>query len=153
MHWVYLVTTEDRPRVQSRVLHVFDNQRISVELFVSVRLGNRVQMRVAGDTGACDGMRLKALLFDVEDVRAIHAIRPEEESLEAASIFHASCPPSEQAGLRDILHALGATVTIVSPSQITFKAWHRVVELEDAFQDLSFRWPIDRCPGACEKCA
>lgn len=85
MQWVYLVTAEDRPRVQSRVMQVFDKQLIALDTFVSERIGGQVRMRIGGDTAACAGERLKALLLHVEDVLAVRAM-PGEGDTELAEV-------------------------------------------------------------------
>jgi hypothetical protein len=153
MNWVYLVTTEDRPRVQSRILQVFDKQLISVESFVSAKLGDRVHMRVAGDTGACDGRRLEALLLHLEEVRSIRAFGGDTEKADALSVFHAACPRPEQAHLLAVLSAIGVTVTLVTPSHVTFCSAACALESEDFCENLGLRWPVSRCQGECEKCA
>ena len=85
MQWIYMVTAEDRPRVQSRVMQVFDRQLILVDTFVSVRFSGQVWMRIAGDTAACSGERLKALLLHLEDVLAVCALPSLDDKEHAAT--------------------------------------------------------------------
>jgi hypothetical protein len=124
-----------------------------VDSFVSAKLGNNVHMRVAGDTAACDGLRLEALLLHLEDVRSVRAIARDGEMPDALPLFHAACPQPEQVHLLEILAAIGASVSLVTPSHVTFYAEDGALEFEGIFENLGLRWPVIRCPGACEKCA
>lgn len=113
MQWIYLVTVEDRPRVQSRVLQVFDRQLITIETFVSVRIGGQVQMRIAGDTAACAGERLKALLLHLEDVLAVGASpsQHETELVEMRESLKKYWPVSADCGQGAVRSAGNATMT------------------------------------------
>jgi acetolactate synthase small subunit len=144
MNWLYLVTTEDRPRVQSRIMQVFDKQLISVDSFFAVKLGGQVYMRIAADTEACPGLRLKALLHRLEDVLAIRAIQTRDEGSRISSIFHASCARPEQVSLLETLLALGAAVTHVTPCNIVFEVVGHETEIEDIYQSLRLRWPLQK---------
>jgi acetolactate synthase small subunit len=143
MHWIYLLTADDRPRVQSRILQVFDNQLICVDSFVSVRLGNEIYARVFADTGECEGMRLKALLHRIEDVQAIRAVQAGTEGNNTA-LYSVLCPQREQASLRNALAALGAAVVLVTPSHITFEASGSDEENAGLREKLNHHWPVEQ---------
>ncbi len=57
--------------MQSRVLQVFDAQVISLTSFTSIRRDEDVSMRVCADIGARDGLRLRALLLRLSNVRSV----------------------------------------------------------------------------------
>jgi acetolactate synthase small subunit len=143
MHWLYLVTADDRPRVHSRIMQVFDNQMISVQSFVSVKLGNAVHMRIFAETGACEGMRLKALLHRIEDVQTIKAVQDGGTQSKNAALFNVACGQSEQASLMDTLAALGAAVVLVSPCNIAFEAAGSDEEITGLRETLSRHWPVE----------
>jgi len=147
MKWVYLVTTDDRPRVQSRILQIFDKQMITVSSFVSVRFGDQVHMRISGDPGACDGERLKALIEHLEDVRGVRAIPADDERPSATAVFHAECVRPQQPVLLEMLFAQGMYVQMVSSSHITFEALESDARADEIFETLSRHWRIERLPG------
>jgi hypothetical protein len=150
MNWIYLVTTDDRPRVQSRILQIFDKQMIAVSSFVSVRFGDQVYMRISGDTGACDGERLRALIQHLEDVRGIRAIPADDERPPYPRVFHAECARPQQRVLLEMLIAQGMNVHLVSPSHITFETIGSDAGVEEICETLKRHWPIERVPGEAE---
>jgi acetolactate synthase small subunit len=140
---MYLLTADDRPRVQSRILQVFDNQLICVDSFVSVRLGKEVYMRIFADTGDCDGMRLEALLNRLEDVQTISAVEAGTKGKNTA-LFTVACPQREQPSLLDTLAALGAVVVLVTPTHIAFETAGSDEQNAGLIETLSHHWLVEQ---------
>ncbi len=143
MYWIYLLTADDRPRVQSRILQVLDNQRIRVDSFVSVRLGNEVYVRIFADTGECEGMRLKALLHRIEDVKTISASQ-NGAGEKSTALFTIACSQRERASLLDTLAALGAAVVLVTPTHIAFETAGSDEQNSVLKETLSHHWPVEQ---------
>ncbi len=143
MHWIYLLTADDRPRVQTRILQVLDNQRICVDSFVSARLGDEVYLRIFADTGECEGMRLKALLHRIEDVKTITAAE-NGTGEKSTMLFTIACPQRERASLLDTLAALGAAVVLVTPTHIAFETAGSDEENARLRETLSHHWPVEQ---------
>jgi acetolactate synthase small subunit len=144
MNWLYLVRADDRPRIQSRVMQIFDHQRISILSFASMKLGEQISMRICGDIGLCDGQRIAALILHLEDVRGIRAFPAEDATAQTVTLFSVACERSGQAALLDTLAAVGATVILVNPSHIDFEAVGSEMEMAELYETLQCYWEIDK---------
>lgn len=68
MHCVFRIQARHGARIQSRVLQVFDAQVITLESFTSIRVKEKISMKICADVGSCEGGRLKALLLRLPNV-------------------------------------------------------------------------------------
>jgi hypothetical protein len=143
MQGMYLITADDRPRVRSRILMIFDQQRIAILSFIAVRLGEEICMRIDADIDACDGRRVQALLYRNEDVQTIRAVVAEDRAQSVAS-YYAVCEGESQMRLLQVLAGLGAIVTLINDGQIVFEVEGGESELLEMEQRLMRYWPIER---------
>lgn len=143
MQWLYLITADNRPRVQLRILTTFEQQRIPILSFVAVRLGEEICMRIDADVGACDGHRVQALLYRNEDVLAIRAIA-EGDSAPVMAAYCVVCEEPNQIRLLQVLVGLGASINHVSDAQVVFELEGSDSELEAIEQRLQRYWPVER---------
>jgi acetolactate synthase small subunit len=144
MNWIYLVRADDRPRIQSRIMQIFDHQRISILSFASMKLGEQISMRICGDIGSCEGLRIAALILHLEDVRGIRAFPAEDTAAQTVTLFSVACERSGQGALLDTLAAVGATVILVNSSHIAFEAAGSGMEMAELYETLRYYWEIDK---------
>jgi hypothetical protein len=148
MNWVYLITADDRPRIQSRVMQIFDRQMISILSYASMKLGEQVNMRVCGDIGSCEGSRIAAQILHLEEVRAVRAFSAGgaagQAVTQAATLFNVVCDRSGQAALLDTLAAIGAEVVLVNSSRVAFEVVGSEMDVAELYERLRRHWPIDK---------
>ena len=144
MNWVYLVTTDDRPRVQSRVMQAFDKQLASIHSFVSVRLADEIQMCIFADPGLCGGPRMEVLLLHLEDVRAITAFEAEGNEELMLTLFNVVCRHQEQPLFVDALSVLGATVSLVNAAGVAGTTIDRDGLVGELYQNLRSFWNVKK---------
>ena len=143
MQWLYLITADNRPRVQLRILTIFEQQRIPILSYVAVRLGQEICIRIDVEAVACDDHRVRALLYRNEDILAIRAIA-EGDSASVAVAFCVVCEEANQIRLLQVLVGLGASINYVSDAQIVFEFEGSESEVQAIEQRLQGYWPVER---------
>jgi hypothetical protein len=143
MNWIYLVKADYYPRVQSRIFQILDKQMVTVSYFTSVKTGSELRLRIDADAGLCGGPRLAALILRLEGIRSARAIEHVDRTAELTRRFQIANIVSEQSGLLDLLRAMGANVTLVTPTHIDFEGAGGSGEIEEIIEVLRSYRPIE----------
>ena len=147
MDWTFFVTMEDRPRVQSRLMHVFDKQLIAPHVFQSVRLGEQVFLRIRCNPGHCDGVRLKALILELEDVREVCASSDDSARLQERLLLQVAYDDADRRPLLEVLSAVGAEILSWHRRGVVFELRSDVDNVVRACGQLGKFWKIDKIEG------
>jgi len=95
MMQIYLATFDDIPRMESRVMRIFDHQGISVASFTAMRADGKIHMSIVADAGSCGESRLTALLLHLEGACGLRSLGLETEDtaelLEILTSYYVQC--------------------------------------------------------------
>ena len=144
MTWQYRIIALDRPRVQSRVMQVFDHQLITIKHLTSLQLGSEILMHCSVVVEESKGARMKALLLRLQEVRSVSATCGAEQATTAATICRANCNRSGQQSLLPALASLNAVILGLDATGLEFEIVGSEAERAEIYDLLKGYWAIER---------
>lgn len=143
MNWEYRVIAADRPRVCSRVIHIFDQQRITIESFNSLQLGGDVYMRIRVAVEEQKGARIEQLLLRLQDIRFVTIAVDGRPAANNVTLCRAPCQRAARRSLLAALAGVGAAIVAVDEESIRFEITGDDSERTRVYSLLRTFWPLE----------
>jgi acetolactate synthase small subunit len=136
MEWMFLVTANNRVRVESRILQVLDHHMVAVQSFASMRIGNQVRISFTAAVDEASAIRTGDLLRKLQDVQSVDSFAGQDGLCRTLALFKVLCDHESRLALLQIVSSLGAQVVAVRPDWVTFQIIGTLQDIEGLHASL-----------------
>ena len=130
MERMFLITTTNRVRVESRILQVLDHHMVPVESFSSVRIGDEACVTFMAKLDDDSARRTCDLLRRLQDVQSIDCFAYHDGFCRTLAMFRVLCDQESRLPLLQVISSMGAQVVAVRPDWVAFQIIGNPQEIE-----------------------
>lgn len=121
MEWMFLISTNRRERVESRILQVLDHHMVPMRSFSSARIGAEIRISFIVETDEANALRTAHLLRKARDVQKVEVFAADNALCRTVALFKVLCDQESRLPLLQVVSSLGAQVIAVRPDSVTFE--------------------------------
>ncbi|MGB8480012.1 MAG: hypothetical protein WCE63_14450 [Acidobacteriaceae bacterium] len=121
MERMFLITTSNRVRVESRILQVLDHHMVPVQSFSSMRLGDEARVTFMAELDDDAVRRTCDMLRRLHDVQSIDCFAYQDGFCRTLAMFRILCDQESRLPLLQVISSMGAQVVAVRPDWVAFQ--------------------------------
>lgn len=121
MQRMFLITTSNRVRIESRILQVLDHHAVPLESFSCIRLGDEARVTFMAALDDQDARRTCDMLRRLQDVHSIDCFEYQDGFCRTLALFRILCDQESRLPLLQVISSMGAQVVAVRPNWVAFQ--------------------------------
>ncbi len=122
MEWTFLLTTDNQPRVQSRILRILDHHQVTIQSIASFQVGDGLRVSFAVHAEPEKARRIEMLVRKLQDIRTVEAFPADTGLTRTIALFKIMCDQLTRLTVLQVVAALEVRVLTVQSMWIVVEA-------------------------------
>lgn len=122
MEWTFLLTMDNQPRVQSRILRILDHHQVAIQSFASFQVGDELRVSFVIHAEPEKARRIEMHVRKLQDIRTVEAFTADTGLTRTIALFKIMCDQQTRLTVLQVVAALEVRVLTVQPMWMVVEA-------------------------------